>query len=357
MPLLEIAKQFSCSACNVETLGNGHINDTYLVTTAAKPFVLQKINRHVFTQPELIMANLAVLNQHVVQENLSHVALELPRMLLTESGDNHYVDVHGEFWRALTYIDNTESLETLVNVAQAVQVGAALGQFHRLTQGLDAAKLHDTLPGFHIAPSYWTHYQQALTRTSIKKETFCADFVERFQHIVYDLETAKDQGLLVVRAIHGDPKLNNFLFDKDSQEIVSLIDLDTVKPGLIHYDIGDCIRSCCHNLVTDMFDLECCQALLNGYFKAMADSLSADDYQLLYAAIRLIPFELGLRFYTDYLEGNRYFKVTTADENLHRAIKQFRLCGSILAQEADIKALIDRANAPLWGGLTLAVSR
>ncbi|WP_411728384.1 phosphotransferase enzyme family protein [Methyloglobulus sp.] len=342
MLLLDIAQQFSKSIASIDPLGNGFINDTYLVTTDTKPFVLQKINKHVFPQPEQVMANLMALNQHIGQVNNTQITLKIPQLLTTRTHSNFFRDGLGDYWRALSFIENTESLETVSNLAQAGQVGFALGQFHRLTHTLDSEKLYDILPGFHITPGYLGHYQQVKNRAKVSEDPYCADFISRFQHIVHDLETAKELGLLSVRVIHGDPKLNNFLFDKNSQRIVSLVDLDTVKPGLIHYDIGDCLRSCCHNTITDEFNLAICQKLLSSYLREMGELFSASDYQFLYPAIRLVPFELGIRFYTDYLEGNHYFKVTEPEENLNRATGQFLLCASVMAQEAGVKGLINQ---------------
>jgi Ser/Thr protein kinase RdoA (MazF antagonist) len=328
-------------------LGNGLINDTYLVGTEAKPFVLQRINKQVFPQPERIMANLMALNEYVERINDKQITLKIPQLLQTLANNTFFCDEQDDVWRALSYIDNTESLETTSNLAQAEQVGYALGQFHRLTYGLDSSKLHDTLPGFHITPGYLQHYQQVKTSTKVSEDTNCADFIARYQHIAGDLETAKTQGLLTERVIHGDPKLNNFLFDKTRHQIVSLIDLDTVKPGLIHYDLGDCLRSCCHNTETNAFNLDLCKGLLTSYLKEMGTLLSDNDYQFLYPAIRLIPFELGIRFYTDYLEGNRYFKVIDPDENLRRATAQFRLCASVMAQKIEINSLIKQNDISL----------
>lgn len=338
--LIDIAKQFSQSIENIEPLGNGYINDTYLVKSDTKPFVLQKINKSVFPNPEKIMTNLELLNQHIGQIKDTQIPLKIPTLLKTENQNNYFYDGQGEYWRALSYIENTESLETISNLGQAKQVGHALGQFHRLTYGLDSASLHDTLPGFHITPGYLRQYKQLKNQTQLSEDTFCADFIVNSRHIVNDLETAKEQGLLSVRVIHGDPKLNNFLFDKTSFQIVSLVDLDTVKPGLIHYDIGDCLRSCCHDTSTDEFNIKLCRVLLGSYLVEMKAFFSPNDYLFLYPAIRLIPFELGLRFYCDYLDGNRYFKVTEPSENLRRATEQFRLCESILTQELEIKDLI-----------------
>ena len=286
------------------------------------------------------MANLTVLNRHLAQQSSDDITLKIPQLLKAETESTYFQDLQNEYWRAWDFIPNTESLETISEITEAEQVGKALGQFHRLTQTLDAETLFDTLPGFHIAPHYLRHYLYIKTQTKVGENAECAEFIQHKISIINNLEEAKNQGLLKVRTIHGDPKLNNFLFDKSSQHIVSLVDLDTVKPGLIHYDIGDCLRSCCLSEATDEFNLEVCQAVLTYYLKEMGAFFTEHDYQFLYPAIRLIPLELGIRFYTDYLEGNRYFKVTEPEQNLHRAIQQFRLCANIIAQEAEIKELI-----------------
>ncbi len=339
MAPLEIAFRFSTSVDNMEALGNGHINDTYLATTAENRFVLQKINSRVFPRPELIMANLEVFNLPVEQAETDGIMLKIPKLIPTVSGQFCTLDDQGEYWRALTYIENSESLETISHLSQAEQVGLALGQFHRITRNLDSTSLYDTLPGFHIAPNYMAQYRQIEQQSTVKKDFYCQSVIAGFGNRVNDLESAKEKGLLTVRTIHGDPKLNNFLFDKDSGRIISVVDLDTVKPGLIHYDIGDCIRSSCL-AVNGEFDLTVCSTLLKAYLNEMGAAFTKSDFELLYPAIRLLPFELGLRFYTDYLDGNRYFKVTDIDDNLNRAIGQFRLCENVMAQEAEIRAVI-----------------
>ena len=341
--LLSVAHQFAKTVIQITPLGNGLINDTFLVTTELSPFVLQRINRKVFPEPAQIIANLTMLNQHLEQKVSASDKLKIPDILKTVANNKFFLDEQGDYWRALSFIDNTESLETISNISQAQQAGFALGHFHCLVSDLDPLLLHDTLPGFHIAPDYLSHYHQALTQAPKQlapESLFCAAFIAKFQHLTDDLETAKQQGLLSLRVIHGDPKLNNFLFDQHSKKIVSIIDLDTVKPGLIHYDIGDCLRSCCHILKSNEFDLDICAAILRSYLSEAGAFFSDYDYHYLYAAIQLIPFELGLRFYTDYLEGNRYFKVIDLKQNLQRAADQFQLCESIMAQESAIKALI-----------------
>lgn len=341
--LFFIALQYAKAVTEIAPLGNGLINDTFLVTTASSHFVLQRINRKVFPEPDQIMVNLIMLNRHLEQKASTAVKLKIPDILKTTTNLDFYQDEQGDYWRALGFIGNTESLETISNLSQAQQTGFALGHFHRLVSDLDPLLLHDTLPGFHIAPGYLSHYHQILTQAPkqlVPESLYCAKFIAKFQHLTEDLEAAKKQGLLSIRVIHGDPKLNNFLFDQDSKKIVSIIDLDTVKPGLVHYDIGDCLRSCCHRLEDNEFDLDICAAILKSYLSESGSFFSEYDYHFLYAAIQLIPFELGLRFYTDYLEGNRYFKVTHPEQNLQRAAGQFQLCESIMAHESAIKILI-----------------
>lgn len=344
--LLPIANQFAKTVNQITPLGNGLINNTFLVTTESSSFVLQRINRKVFPESEQIMANLIRLNQHIEQKISDSVRLQIPEILKTITNKNFYQDDKGYYWRALSFIADTESLETIANISQAEQAGFALGHFHRLVSDLSPQALHDTLPGFHITSGYLNHYYQVLKQPAKRipspENRYCAEFIARFQHMADNLENAKQQGLLSVRVIHGDPKLNNFLFDKHSKNIVSIIDLDTVKPGLVHYDIGDCLRSCCHNLETGEFDLGICAAILESYLIEAGAFFSDYDYHYLYPAIQLIPFELGIRFYTDYLEGNRYFKVTGPGQNLWRAAVQFRLCESIMTREPAIKNLLER---------------
>jgi Ser/Thr protein kinase RdoA (MazF antagonist) len=340
--LLLTAKQFANAVTGIIPLGNGLINDTYLVATPSVPFVLQRINRTVFPAPEQIMANLVTLNRHIAQQPSASAKLQIPEILSTINNQALYEDENGDCWRALSFIANTESIETIDAIGDAEQVGFALGHFHRLISDLNPLLLHDTLPGFHITPGYLKHYHQVRQQPVNSTDPYCAGFIARFQSIADDLETAVQQGLLSLRIIHGDPKLNNFLFDKHSKKIVSLIDLDTVKPGLIHYDIGDCVRSCCHTSAPGGFDLDICAALLQSYLSEAGTFFTEHDYHYLYPAIRLIPFELGIRFYTDYLQGNRYFKVTEPEQNLRRASEQFRLCESIMAQESAIKNLISQ---------------
>jgi Ser/Thr protein kinase RdoA (MazF antagonist) len=352
-----IAAQFAHkgNVISVEALGNGNINDTFLVQLAhaeEAKFVLQRINTQVFQQPEWVMQNMRILTDHVhdrLQTTPPDRRWEMPRVIATKAGQDHWYAADGSFWRALSFIAGARSVETLQTVAQAREVGYALGMFHSLVSDLAPTKLADTLVGFHITPRYLQHYH-TLTPTNgpdSAERKFCRQFIADRAAWVPVLETAKAQGKLPLRLMHGDPKVNNVMFDGATQKAVSIVDLDTVKPGLVHYDIGDCLRSGSNpageetqHWETVQFDRDRCQGILQGYFSVAKCFFTDHDYDFLFDAIRLIAFELGLRFFTDYLAGDVYFKVKYPEHNLVRALVQFQLTASIELQSDPIRTLI-----------------
>lgn len=344
--LHEIARHFAGghSVSDISPLGNGLINDTFLVNAGDTRFVLQGINSRVFPQPEWVMANLQQLNRHIAQLEPTSLRLRVPALLPAADGQAFCRDDTGQIWRALELICPAESRENLTSDAEAMQIGFALGHFHRLCDALSPSSLHDTLPGFHITPRYFQNYLETLDQpVSVPVDAEfrqCQQIIQRFQDRIAVLEQAKQRGELRERVIHGDPKLNNFLFEPGSDRIISLIDLDTVKPGLVHYDIGDCLRSSCHNRQSNRFDVTRCGVILKSYLAEAGQFFQSADYTYLYPAIWLIPFELGLRFFSDYLQGNRYFKAAHPRDNLQRALEQFTLCQDIEAQQAELTLVI-----------------
>ena len=350
----------------VSPLGHGNINATYLVELeTGEPFVLQRLNTAVFPQPRQVMGNLLAIGEHVAarlrQEEPGRPWV-LPRVLPSSEG-TPWLESGGDFWRAISYVPATTSLDALETPAQAREVGYGLGRFHDLLQDLPPHQLADTLEGFHITPRYLEHYRAVCRAAGAKgvaqseaspgrdaeREGWAHRFVEERADWAGVLEKAKASGQLPLRPIHGDPKVNNVLLDATSGQAVALVDLDTVKPGLVHYDIGDCLRSGCNPLGEETgelekvhFDLELCAALLEGYGAVALGFLSAEDHRYLFDAIRLLSYELGLRFFTDHLAGNVYFHTQRPGQNLDRALVQFHLTASIEAQEKEIRALLAR---------------
>ncbi len=343
---------------SVREYGSGNINNTFLVTLdteGEKHFVLQRINAHVFCRPELVMRNMRIAAEHM-RSRIEFMPQRpggrwvVPTVLLTEDGRDHWVGAEGSFWRAISFIEGAESFETIQGSDHASEVGYALGMFHTLLSDLPAVMLADTLEGFHIAPHYLRRYEKVIAKcrpAASPEVSYCLRFVENRKDLIDILEDAKAEGRLQLRPIHGDPKVNNILIDKETGRAVSIVDLDTVKPGLIHYDIGDCVRSGCNRLGEETgqweavsFDLDIFRDILNGYLPMARTFLTSYDFEYIYDAVRLIAFELGLRFFTDYLEGNVYFKVSRAEQNLARALVQFKLAESIECRETVIRGFM-----------------
>ena len=327
-------------------LGRGLINDTFAVTTAAGRYVLQRVNQRVFPNPEQIMDNLAVLAAHAV----GRVGLRVPALVPALDGRPFLRTPAGDLWRLMELIPDAVTLERLETTDQARQVGLALGRFHRLTRDLEPARLALTLPGFHRTPDYLARHLEIRAGTGSTPPddlvSDCMAFIDARVGLVQVLEDALSAGVIGLRVIHGDPKIDNILFHVLTGQAMALIDLDTVQPGLIQHDLGDCLRSGCNRQGESgagpqvHFDLGLCEAILSAYADETRDFLRSGELAVLYDSIRLMPFELGIRFLNDHLEGDRYFRVTHRGQNLHKAAVQFALVADIEAHAADIRALI-----------------
>ena len=339
-------------ADNVEPYGDGLINSTFLVTADGVRYILQRINELVFPDPERIMSNLSVLQGHLATRADS--GLRIPALIPARNGLPFVRGEDGGTWRLMEFIPNTRGLARIGNLEQAREVGRILARFHVFVSDLSADRLAVTLPGFHITPSYLDRFARVLAECTATQHDEIAQtiaFVTKRQAHAGALEEARRQGRIPVRIIHGDPKLDNILFDRVTDRAVSLIDLDTVQPGLVHYDLGDCLRSCCNRGGGSMetsasFDLDLCRAILEAYAGEAGGMLNTAEIGLLFDAIRLIPFELGLRFLTDHLEGNRYFRVTEPGQNLRKARGQFALVEDIEGKEREIRRIVGASFGP-----------
>lgn len=349
----EVAERFVTGGDPFELgpLGEGLINDSFLVQPEGSPrLVLQRINRGVFPDPPAILRNLRTIENHLQQDPAATATLVLPRLIPTLAGEDYLQDAEGDYWRALEYLEGTLTLQSLDGPDRAERVGLGLARFHRLLSGLDPAQLHDTLPGFHVTSLYLQAFREVMAGLELKRAReirLWEEFVEDRAERALLLEQAFQQGRIRLRVVHGDPKLSNFLFWRGGKRVVSLIDLDTLKPGLIHHDLGDCLRSCCNPAgelpafgASVLFDLDTATAILRGYLGEARDLLLPDEVALIGFAIWLLPFELGVRFLTDHLRGDHYFKVTDPQQNLHRAVAQFRLTQSIERMASDIERVV-----------------
>lgn len=343
---------FGGPVIEVRPHGRGLIHDTYVVhcgPPAAAHAILQRINRRAFDRPELIMENLRTLLAHAHAHEGG--GLRFPAPYLTHAGQALHTDVDGHLWRAMSYLERTRSHHRPAHIGHAREAGRVLGRFHALVRDLDPACMHDTRPDFHHTPRHLERLDTTLAQAEAGRRD---DETERWLDFVGErragagaIETALAEGRIVRQIVHGDPKLDNVLFDEDSDTAVALIDLDTVKPGTVHHDIGDCLRSCCNRAGEAAeegdvvrYDADMYRAALGGWFETAGEAargLRADD---VYQAMRLIPFELGARFLADHLAGDRYFRIDFAGQNLVRAATQFRLSADVERQRAEIEDLV-----------------
>lgn len=330
---------FCTGGVRIDPLGKGNINDTFLATGERCKFVLQRLNAKVFPEPAEI-----VYNQHKIAAFLKRSGrLSVASPLLTDRGEPFVVDSCGGVWRAQEYI-NFHSCVCVDTPEQARSLGEVLGRLHTVLASFPVDQLAEPLPGFHDLSQYVQEFEtldcEKKTRIS-RSDSFCLEMIARFR-VWADFFTSKQvTGQLKTQPVHGDPKCDNFIFT-GSALASGMLDLDTVGPGLVQYDVGDCLRSCCNTGGVEGKDAGLHNALysavLSGYFS------EAEDVEFVYEAVLLVSFELGLRFYIDHLRGNCYFRVIRDGDNLLRSRRQFQLVQDIVDREHELRHLVELAR-------------
>lgn len=352
---------------SLQPFGSGNINDTYLAicrnTFTESQVILQRINRKVFQRPEVIMDNMHEVTRHCHEKLQADAAAgrddrvwQMPRIIKAKDSKAYVTDGNGEVWRVITRIMSAKAFDVAQGPEHALECGSALGHFHYLVSDMPPELVEDPLPGFHVTSGYLADYDATLEKPGARElldssmeAKRCARFIAERRDLALSLENAERRGELVKRMFHGDPKVNNIMIDEVTGKGTAMIDLDTVSPGLVHIDFGDALRSICNpageeetNLSSVVFDEDLCASFCRGYMREAGAFLTAADREYLFDSIRLLPFELGLRFFSDYLNGNVYFKTKTPEQNLNRARVQFRLCESIEARERSIRGALGR---------------
>ncbi len=327
---------------SLRPLGLGKINDTWLVTLNSKErLVLQRLPAAVFPDPQCVMHNIRLITNclHAWSQQ-AEVHVPFLSLYTNPDGEDLFIDPDKNGWRLLTYIEGSRTVEELESTQQAYQIGRMLGRFHTILADVDQDRLQEPLPGFHDTLSYLEKYDRISRRSAVNtlEEITCIQFIGQMRDIAATFAERTDT--LTRLVIHGDPKASNFLFAENDDIVISIIDLDTVQAGLLLHDLGDCLRSCCNrqgeehdNPKGTVFSADYFAAILKGYGSVAASLLGDADLQLLSDAAGLISFELGIRFFTDHLCGNRYFKTSRKNQNLDRALIQFHLADSIIRQQ------------------------
>jgi hypothetical protein len=333
--------------------GTGHINDSYRVVFreggSHRSFLLQRINTRVFTNPAALMQNVERVTTHIARQVACAPDRNRRVLAVIPSKDDgsFHVDASGACWRMTRFIEDAQALERIESPQQAFQVAAAFGRFQQQLASLPPPRLNDTIPDFHNTVMRFRALEKAIESDEANRVQF-AD-----SEIVFALERKAMTSVLLdadlpERIAHNDTKSSNVLLDDVTGEGLCVIDLDTVMPGLALYDFGDMVRSMASSAAEDERDLSridlqfpVFEALMRGYLETAGGLLTTREKRLLAFAGKLITFENGLRFLSDYLSGDVYYKVHRQGHNLDRCRSQFKLVESIERQEERMNQLVE----------------
>ena len=329
------------SPVRCERFGEGHINATYLVTADnGKRYILQRINDHVFPDVGGLMENVAAVTEFIKHKtNDPRSTLSL---IPTVDGGTWIRDADG-CWRMLEFAENTICIQSAETPEDFRESAVAFGRFQQLLSDFPAERLHETIPNFHNTPDRYRIFAETLRRDplgrakDVQKEI---DYALEQRETVSRLQRLREDGTLPVRVTHNDTKLNNVLLDAATRKAVCVIDLDTVMPGLSLYDFGDAIRFGASTAAEDERDLnrvrfapELFRRYTNGFLSACGKDLTKEELALLPLGAMTMTMECGVRFLTDYLDGDRYFATSRAGQNLDRCRTQFKLFADMRRQE------------------------
>ncbi len=338
---------------SVGPYGSGHINDTYCAVfnqggTAVR-YILQRVNHKVFRTPAALMENVQRVTSHIGSKVAHEPDFSRSVLTLIPARDGHawHCDGEGNYWRTYIFVENARTFDAVESPAQAFQAAKAFGRFQQLLADLPAPRLHDTIPNFHHTPKRFAQLEAAIAADSANRARDAKPEIE-FALAHKGITGVLLEAGLPERVTHNDTKLNNVMLDDKTGEGICVIDLDTVMPGLAPYDFGDIVRTSTsptkedeRNLSKVTMQFPMFEALARGYLTTAAGFLTTGERQHLLDAGKLITFEIGIRFLTDFLKGDVYFKVHRPGHNLDRCRTQFKLVESIEQQEDKMRRLVE----------------
>lgn len=351
--LKEIASNFAPKGefAMGKSLGCGHINDTYEIEYATSStrcrYVLQRINTDIFKDPKKVMENVIRVTHHQRNRLAAIEAKEIERKCLTffpvDNGDYFYCDGDGNYWRMCLLIQQAHTCDVITSTTQAFEVAASFARFQKTIVDLPGGRLHETIPDFHNTIKRFSDFKDAVSKNLANRVGSCKNDIEfamKRNDLAGVLITLMEQKKIPERTTHNDAKLNNVMLDNLTNRGICVIDLDTIMPGSSLYDFGDMVRSSSCIAPEDERDLDKVEidpdlfgALARGYLSEAKDFLNAIEIKHLPLSGKLITFEQGLRFLTDYLNNDIYYKTDYPDHNLVRARNQFKLVESLEINE------------------------
>ena len=360
--LQEISKQFQIygEILHAETFKIGHINETYSATYdqggMRVRYIHQKINKSVFKNPASVMKNVVRVTHHIRQklegQNVRDVTRRSLIVIPTRDGQAYFLNGGTEFWRTFVFIEGVETFEAVQSPEQALQAGRAFGEFQRLLVDLPGERLNETIPDFHNTRKRFGALQQAIQKDRYNRAKDARaeiEFALKHEAIVDVILNAMAKRKIPERITHNDTKFNNVMLDVLTGEAMCVVDLDTVMPGCALYDFGDMVRTTTSPTLEDETDLSkvkmqmpMFKKLAEGYLATAGQFLTTTEKSYIAFSGKLITFEIGIRFLTDFLSGDTYFRIHRPDHNLDRCRTQFKLVESIEKQEQAMQKHADR---------------
>ena len=352
-----LAAYFEAAPTSCEPYGNGHINDTFLVV-ANRRYILQRMNTAVFPKPVALMENITCVTDHIrrrTRETGGDAARGTLTVIPTIAGATYYKDSRDGYWRLYDFVEGTVTKERVEDPSDFYTCARAFGRFQRMLADFPAERLSEPIADFHNTPKRYENLLRAVEKDlcgrlrSVEAEV---EFVRRRADFCGTLVRAEREGRLPLRVTHNDTKLNNILFDEVTGEPVCVIDLDTVMPGYSVTDFGDSIRFGANTAAEDetdlslvSLDLDLFDCYVKGFIEGCGGSLTEGELDLLPEGAMMMTLECGMRFLTDYLEGDHYFKIHREGHNLDRARNQFALVADMERKLSEMRAIVDRYRA------------
>ncbi len=358
----EIAAQFATEGTidHIMVHGGGHINDSYHLvngTPGQSDYLLQRVNHYVFKDVDLLMRNMVLVTDHITRKLQELGTEDLHRKTLTiipaKDGKHYFTDPEGNFWRVLDFIKDHVVYQSASDPAIAYEGARMFGGFTRMLDDLPASGVGDTIPKFHNLKWRLSNLRESISNdragrlASLKKEV---SYVESVTDLMTTIQNLGEKGAIPERIAHNDTKINNVLFDHNNKGLC-VIDLDTVMAGYVHYDFGDGIRTFTNTGEEDdeeldriTMDVELFEAFATGFLDATREILHKTETETLVYAGLLFPFIMGVRFLTDYLDGDVYYKIKHPEHNIVRARAQFKLAQDGEAKLDQLKSIIQKLS-------------
>ena len=336
--------------------GNGHINDTRLVTMDnGIQYVAQRINKNVFKRPDLLMENYVGVTKFIrkkIEAMGGDPLREVLNAIPTKDGKPFTVDAEGEYWRLLVYVTESIGYDKVERPEQFYDSAVSFGDFQYMLRDYPAETLHETIVNFHNTPDRYRQLMEAIENDAKGRLSEVAaevEFAKAREEFAWTLENAHKEGRLPLRVTHNDTKLNNILFDINTGKTLCVVDLDTIMPGYSVNDFGDSIRFGATTALEDEtdlskvnFDISLYELYVKGFIEGAKGGLTEGELEMLPIGAIMMTFECGMRFLADYLNGDTYFRIHRPSHNLDRCRNQFKLVSDMEAHLDEMRAIVKK---------------